>query len=174
MQCGDPHLHGSPVCQRHCGALSAVFSGHISAVERSFRARIGASGPCTCCLHSYKASGCLRCNVSTLISRPGLLSVRDTVEALCKCFLTISQQSSGLFEHGLVRRDRARASYTATRLVAGRGHLLICGHGHLFDGDTVESLHECFQSIFQQWCCLFEHGSVRQDQAHAVGIATRV
>ena len=43
-----------------------VFSDHISAVERSFRARIGASGPCTCCLHSYKASGKLQCNVATL------------------------------------------------------------------------------------------------------------
>ena len=110
----------------------------------SFRARIGASGPCTCCLHSYKASGCLRCNVLTLISRQGLLSVRDTVEALCKCFLAISQQWSGRFRHGSVRRDRARASCTATRLVAGRGHLLICGHGHLFDGDTVELFPRVF------------------------------
>ena len=52
----------------------------ISAVERSFRARIGESGPCTCRQHGYKASGTLGCNVATLIFRAGHLPVRDTVE----------------------------------------------------------------------------------------------
>ena len=51
----------------HWGALSwRLFSDHSSAVVLSFRARIRASGPCTCCLHSYKASGKLQCNVATL------------------------------------------------------------------------------------------------------------
>ena len=36
-----------------------------------------------------------------------------------ECFLTISQRSSGLFEHGSVSRDRAHAVCTAVRLVAG-------------------------------------------------------
>ena len=45
---------------------------------RCCQARIGASGPCTCYLHSYKASGCVGCNVATLIFMPGHLSVRDT------------------------------------------------------------------------------------------------
>ena len=63
-----------------------VFSDHISAVERSFRARVDALGPCTCCLHSYKASGCLRCNVATLIFRLGLLSVRDCVKLSLRVF----------------------------------------------------------------------------------------
>ena len=68
--------------------------------------------------NSYKASGCVGCNVATLIFRLGHLSVRDTVELSLRCFLTVSQQWSGLFEHGSVRRDRAHAVCTATRLVA--------------------------------------------------------
>ena len=41
------------------GTPSQRFSAHTSAVERSFRARIGASGPCTCRLHGYNSlQGC--------------------------------------------------------------------------------------------------------------------
>ena len=71
----------------------------------------------------YKATGKLQCNVVTLIFRQGLLSVRDTVEALSECFLTISQQWCGSFdtrfEHSWMCRDRAHAVCIATRLVAG-------------------------------------------------------
>ena len=97
-----------------------VISDHISAVERSFGARIGASGPCTCRLHSHKASGKFQCNVAAFIFRPSLWSVRDTgASSLCECFLTISKQWSGFSEHGSVRRDRAYVVCIATRLVAG-------------------------------------------------------
>ena len=48
-----------------------------------FRARIGASGPRTCRLHSYEASGRLQCSVATLIVRTGLLFVCYAAEALC-------------------------------------------------------------------------------------------
>ena len=62
-----------------------VISDHISAVALSFRARIGALGPCTCQLHSYEASGRLQCNVATPTFRKVLLSVRDTgASSLCE------------------------------------------------------------------------------------------
>ena len=69
-----------------------MFSDHTSAIVLSFRARIGASGPRTCRLHSYEASGRLQCSVATLIVRTGLLFVCYAAEALCECFLTIPQQ----------------------------------------------------------------------------------
>ena len=92
-----------------------VFSDRISAVERSFRARIGAWESFTCQLLSYKASGRLQCNVETLIFRQGLLSVRDTVELSLRVFSEsdhISEEELS-FEHGsapAVRQDRAHAS----------------------------------------------------------------
>ena len=69
-------------------------SDQSSAVERSFLARLGASGPRIGRLHSYKASGSQRCLVATLIVGQGQLSVRDTVEALFECFLTRAQQGA--------------------------------------------------------------------------------
>ena len=63
-----------------------VISDQISAVERSFGARIGVPGPRTFQLHSYEASGRLQCNVATLIFMAGLLSVRDTVELSLRVF----------------------------------------------------------------------------------------
>ena len=67
-------------------------SDRTSAIVLSSRARIGASGPFTCNLHSYEASGRLQCGVVPLIVRTRLLFVCNTAEALRVCFPTIPQQ----------------------------------------------------------------------------------
>ena len=98
-------------------------------------------------------------------------------ELRVKGFLRIPQQSSGLFEHGSVRRDRARASCTATRLVAGCDAMWRpspSGRVSCLSEILWSSIFECFLTIFQQASGLFEHGSVRRDRAHAVCIATRL
>ena len=97
--------------------------------------------------------------------------------SLCECFLTISQQWSGLFEHESVLWAHAHAVCTATRLVAGCDAMwrpssscrVTCLSETLWS-----SLCECFLTISQQWSGLFEHGSVRRDHAHAVCTATRL
>ena len=106
------------------------------------------------------------------------LSAGETLwSSLCECFLTISQQSSGLVEHGSVRRDRAHAVCTATRLMAAFHEMcrpsspdrITCLSETLWS-----SLCECFLTISQQWSGLVEHGSVLWDRAHAVCTATRL
>ena len=60
-------------------------------MERSFRARIGASGPCTCRLYGYDASGWLPCWMVNLIFRAGLMmtliSERDAAEGCFRRYL---------------------------------------------------------------------------------------
>ena len=144
-------------------SLFECYSYHSSAKVQSFRARIGASGQCTCHLHSYEASSRLLCNVATSSGRVTCRS--ETLWRLFASVLTISQQSRGLFEHGWVRRDRAQAVCTATRLVAGCGAMWQPSPssgirpGLLSVGDIVEG-----HSL----------PDLSRDRAHAVCIAARL
>ena len=54
---GEPDFQGwSQLLSRSSDASLRVDTGDISAMDRSFRARTGASRPCTCCLSGDDAS----------------------------------------------------------------------------------------------------------------------
>ena len=64
-----------------------VISGDISAMERSFRAWIGASEPCSCRLSGHDARGWLPCWMANLIFREDLISDRDAAEGNSRRYL---------------------------------------------------------------------------------------
>ena len=82
MQDCAPDFQGrSHLWTGFCRRFSEGIFVYISAMERSFRARVGASGPCTCRLSVKDAGTRLPCWMANLIFREGLISGHDGVDA---------------------------------------------------------------------------------------------